>query len=95
MRDTLRRGRMTVGEAVGHYLQRLEGIVRLKPRTKQYYLECAKVLMKPWPELARKDVRRVTKADYEEWVVRCAGNSSASVYNHTIALLRADSRKRG
>lgn len=86
--DALRRGRMTVGEASDHYRKRVEGNARLKPRTKQYYLECAKVLMKSWPELARTDVRRVTKADCEQWAARFAGCSSASVYNHTIALLR-------
>lgn len=88
VRDSLRRGRMTVGDAADHYRQRVEANARLKPRTRQYYLECSKALMKSWPELARADVRRVTKADCETWAARFAGSSSASVYNHTIALLR-------
>ena len=88
VRDALQQGRMTAGEAIAHYRQRVEQNARLKPRTRAYYQECAKALTKSWPELVRMDVRRVSRAHCEEWAVRFAGKSSASVYNHTIALLR-------
>lgn len=87
-KESLRSGRMTVGEAADQYLQRVRDNSRLKPRSKEYYVDCTQTLLKSWPELARLDVRRVNKADCAEWASRFAARASASAYNHTIAVLR-------
>jgi integrase len=87
-RQEIAKGRMTFGDALSIYRERLKGNADLKPRTKSYYEERIRSLLKSWPELDAKDIRKITETDCKTWSAKFAPTISATAYNHTISLLR-------
>jgi integrase len=83
------RGKMTVSDALRIYKERIEGRVDLKPRTKAYHTERIERLLKSWPELAGRDITKVSKSDCLNWAARFGREASATTFNHTIGILRA------
>ena len=67
---------------------RIQGDPSLKPRTKAYYDERITALLKSWPELARMDVRLISKTDCLNWAARFGADASPTAFNHTISVLR-------
>ncbi len=81
-------GRMTFGDLLGIFRQRLDGEPDLKPGAKVYRHKCIAALLKSWPELEARNVARITKENCLFWAQRFARKYSASVYNNTVGTLR-------
>jgi integrase len=81
-------GKLTFGEAVKIYRQRISGDVSMKPRTKEYYEERSAALLKSWPELEKTDIARITKTDCLNWAADFGKEYSPSVFNNTVKILR-------
>jgi integrase len=81
-------GKMTFGDAVETYKQRLDGDVSLKPRTKDYHKQRLTALFKSWPELQTSEVRKITKTDCLNWAAKFGVKASPTAFNHTISVLR-------
>jgi integrase len=82
-------GRMTVGDAVQAYREKIAGNPGLKPRSKDYYLMVLKFIERSWPGLFGSDVREITEADCKTWLAKFRKSYSASVVNNAIGVLRA------
>jgi integrase len=87
-------GRMADGKTVfadilKEYRIRLHADHSTKPRTKEYREELIRAMLKTWPGLEMKDVRRISEDDCRTWAARHALTASASCYNNTIGTLRA------
>jgi integrase len=87
-RDVAVTGKMTFGDCLNLYQERLKGDPNFKPKTKIYYEERTVALLKSWPGLKNEDVRKITKLDCLEWAAKFRTSASASAFNHTISLLR-------
>jgi hypothetical protein len=81
-------GRMTVGDAIGIFRQRLDGQQDIKEGAKVYRRKCIDALLKSWPDLEKKPVGKVSKEDCLEWSRKLAAKYSASVCNNTVGTLR-------
>jgi integrase len=86
--------RLTEGTAffrdvVKEYLERLDGMPNLKPRTKEYYKERLAAMQKSWPGLDDMDVRKLSENDCRQWASRYAKQASPTNYNNTLIVLRA------
>ena len=62
-RTNVSRGKLTFGEALEIYRQRINGAVTLKQRSKDHSAERIAALRNSWPDLEKTDIRKVTKAD--------------------------------
>ena len=60
-------GKLTFGEAVKIYLERLDGNPDLKPSTKKYRRQCVGAILKTWPGLETTELRKITKPACQEW----------------------------
>jgi len=80
--------KMTFGDAVTIHMQRLEERVTIKRRTKAYWGEIKTALMKSWPELSEKEVRRIPPEVCRDWATRYEKTVSGHRYNNSIAFLR-------
>jgi hypothetical protein len=83
-----RSGKMTVGDALAIFRQRLDGKQDLQDGAKVYRRECIQALVKSWPGLEAKPVGKVSKDDCLAWASRFANYYSPSVYNNTAGTLR-------
>ena len=79
---------MTFGEALAIHLQNQADDVTIKPTTRHYWKQVFTSLLKSWPGLAEREVRRITKTDCTEWARRFRKVASSTRYNNTIAGLR-------
>jgi hypothetical protein len=79
---------MTFAEALGIHLQNLDDDVTIKPTTRHYWKQVFTSLLKSWPGLADREMRRITKMDCNEWARRFRKVASSTRYNNTIAGLR-------
>lgn len=82
------RGKLCFEEAVIIYEQRVSGDASLKQRTKDYYGERKRALLKSWPSLAKTDIRKLTKTDCLNWAAVFGKNASPTAFNHTVKVLR-------
>lgn len=80
--------KMTFAEALAAHQQNLADNVTLKPNTRHYWNQIFTALLKSWPGLAEKEVRRITRTDCAEWARRLRKTASPTRYNNTIAGLR-------
>ena len=80
--------KMTFEEALAIHLQNLDDDVTIKPTTRHYWKQVFTSLLKSWPGLAEREVRRITKTDCTEWARRFRKVASSTRYNNTIAGLR-------
>jgi integrase len=87
-RAEIAKGKMTFVDALKIYRERLQGDPGLKPRTKAYYEERVRALLKSWTELERTDIRKISETDCRSWSAKFAPTISATAYNHTISILR-------
>jgi integrase len=77
--------KMTFTEALKSHQQNQADDVTLKPSTQHYWKQVFVALLKSWPELAEREMRRITKADCNEWSRKFRKAASPSRYNNTIA----------
>lgn len=82
------KGRMTFGDALRIYRNQLEANASLKPSAKLYRRKCIEALLRTWPGLAEKDLRKVSERDCRQWAGEFAKRYSASVFNNTVGTLR-------
>ena len=80
--------KMTFAEALAAHLQNLDDDVTLKPSTRHYWKQVFTSLLKSWPGLAEREVRRITKTDCIEWARKFRKVASSTRYNNTVAGLR-------
>ncbi len=81
-------GKMVFGEAIRQLLARIQGDLRLKPRSKSYYEQRIVALRKSWPELDQLDVRSISKSNCLNWAARFGKSASPAAFNNTVAVLR-------
>lgn len=67
-----RNAKMTFGEAAALHMQRVEERVAIKRRTKKYWQETLDAMLRSWPELSDKEVRRFTPEACRDWATRYA-----------------------
>jgi integrase len=87
----LARGKMTFADALAIHQSNLEDDVaakRTKPSTLHYWKQIFTALFKSWPDLAARDVRRITPTECESWARKFVRSASPTRYNNTIAALR-------
>ena len=96
--DSERDGKMTFAQALERYRElgfrvTVRGMTRrkmrpLKQRSRDYYGQQIKALLKSWPGLNELPIRKVSENDCQKWADRFAEKNSPSSYNHTISILR-------
>ena len=87
-RQEIAKGKMMFGDALTLYRERIKGDVGLKPRTKSYYEERTRTLLKSWADLETTDIRKISETDCKNWSAKFAPTISPTAYNHTISILR-------
>jgi integrase len=80
--------KMTFGEALKIHQQNQADDVTIKPTTRHYWKQIFVALLKSWPGLADREIRRITKTDCKEWARRFRKIASSTRYNNTLAGLR-------
>jgi integrase len=80
--------KMTFGEALKIHQQNQADDVTIKPSTRHYWNQIFVALLKSWPGLADREIRRITTTDCKEWTRRFRKIASPTRYNNTLAGLR-------
>ena len=80
--------KMTFGEARKIHQQTQADDVTIKPATRHYWNQIFVALLKSWPGLADREIRRVSKTDCKEWARAFRKVASPTRYNNTLAGLR-------
>ncbi len=80
--------KMTFGQAAALHMQHLEERVTIKRRTKKYWRETLDAMLKNWPELSGKEIRRITPEACRDWATRYAKVASDNRYNNSVSILR-------
>jgi len=80
--------KMAFGAAAEEHLRNLDNNVRLKPRTRAYWREQLKALLKSWPHLSTTEIRKITSGDCKAWAGKYGKTASPTNFNNTISLLR-------
>jgi integrase len=86
--QSVARGKMTFGDAVVIYRQRLEQSQHLKDGAKLYRENTIVALLKSWPELKEMDARKITENDCLNWSAGFAKKYSPTLFNNTVGTLR-------
>jgi integrase len=82
------RGKMTFGNAVTIYKERLAGAQHLKPGAKLYRENTIEALLKSWPDLSNADVRKISLSDCLQWASGFAKSHCPSFFNNSVGTLR-------
>ena len=80
--------KMTFGEAAAIHLRNLDDNLSIKPRTRDYWREVLAALVKSWPGLDEREVRKITQSDCKKRVSAYGKKASPTRYNNTVAVLR-------
>jgi integrase len=80
--------KMTFGEALKVHQQIQADDVTIKPATRHYWNQIFAALLKSWPGLADREIRRLTKTDCRDWARGFRKFASPTRYNNTISGLR-------
>jgi integrase len=80
--------KMTFSEALKIHQQNQADDVTIKPTTRHYWNQIFVALVKSWPGLADREIRRVTKTECKEWARAFRKVVSPTRYNNTLAGLR-------
>jgi integrase len=80
--------KMTFGDALKIHQQNQADDVTIKPTTRHYWNQIFVALLKSWPGLADREIRRITKTDCKEWARGFRKIASSTRYNNTLAGLR-------
>ena len=87
-RSSATTGKMTFGDALAIYQERLTANPALKPAAKIYRQKCIDALLKSWPGLSETDARKISERDCLKWAADFGAKYSAGVYNNTVGTLR-------
>jgi integrase len=80
--------KMTFGEALKIHQQNQADDVTIKPTTRHYWNQIFVALLKGWPGLVDREIRRVTRTECKEWARAFRKVASPTRYNNTISGLR-------
>lgn len=80
--------KMTFGEALKIHQQNQADDVTIKSSTRHYWNQIFVALLKSWPGLAEREIRRITKTDCKEWARAFRKVASPTRYNNTLSGLR-------
>jgi integrase len=80
--------KMTFAEALKIHQQNQADDVTIKPTTRHYWNQIFVALLKNWPGLADREIRRITKTDCKEWARAFGKIASPTRYNNTLSGLR-------
>jgi integrase len=80
--------KITFAETLKLHQQNQADDVTIKPSTRHYWNQIFAALLKSWPGLAGRELRRITKKDCQDWARRFRKTASPTRYNNTIAGLR-------
>ena len=81
-------GKMTFAEALKIHQQSQADDVTIKPSTRHYWNQIFIALLKSWPGLADREIRRISKTDCKDWARAFRKVASPTRYNNTLAGLR-------
>jgi integrase len=84
-------GDMAFGDALAIHQRRIAANVtakRIKPSTEHYWEQIYAALLKSWPGLASRDVRKITRSNCEAWSESFSRNASPTRFNNTLVALR-------
>lgn len=84
-----RNGKMTVGDAIQIYKDKLKLNSELKPRSKYYYELLLDFIVKSWPGLVDSDCRQISERDCKHWLSRFQKKYAATVANNAIGVVRS------
>jgi integrase len=82
-------GKLTFGDVVATYRARIESDPRLKPASRRYRLMTVDFIVKTWPGILEKNVRKITGRECLEWFRGYSKRFAPSVVNNSIGTLRA------
>lgn len=80
--------KMTFGQGAEIHLQRVDGRVKLKVRSKRYWHEIHTAILKSWPDLEAMEIRKVTKPACLQWAAKFGADSSSARYNNAVDFIR-------
>lgn len=80
--------KMKFAQAAAIHMQRLEERVTIKRRTKKYWRETLDAMLKSWPDLESREIRRISPELCRDWATRYASIASDNRYNNSVSLLR-------
>jgi integrase len=80
--------KMTFGEALKIHQQNQADDVTIKRTTRHYWNQIFVALLKSWPGLADREIRRVSITDCKEWARAFCKVASPTRYNNTLSGLR-------
>lgn len=80
--------KMTFAQASTVHMKKLEERPTIKNSTKEYWREIEAAVLKSWPELAGKEVRRIAPESCQDWAVRYTKTVSGTRYNNSVSFVR-------
>ena len=86
------RGRMTFGDCVAIFKAQTEASNLLKPSAKSYRTEIIESVIKSWPDIEARDVRRFSPTELNTWAAKFSGEYSATRYNGAVGIMRQISK---
>ena len=79
---------MTFGEALKIHQRNQTDDVTIKASTRRYWNQIFAALLRAWPGLESREIRRITRTDCTEWARKFRKTASPTRYNNTLAGLR-------
>jgi integrase len=80
--------KVTFAEALQIHQRNQADNVEIKPSTLHYWNQIFAALLKSWPEIRDREIRRITTTDCEEWARRFRKSASPTRWNNTLSGLR-------
>jgi len=84
-----RDGKVTGSDVLTVLRERVNARPSTKARTKLYYIERIEGFLRSWPEFEGSDIRKTSERECENWAEAFAKKASASVYNHTLGIVKS------
>lgn len=89
--ERVKHGKMSFADALAAHMEKIASDVqarRTKPATEHYWKQIYAALLKSWPGLALRDIRRISSSECSAWARTFSKGSSPTRFNNTIAGLR-------
>jgi len=83
------KGRMVFGDCVEIFKAQTTASTLLKQSAKIYRQEAVESIIRTWPGILARDVRRFSPSECKTWAAELSGLYSPSRYNGTVGVLRA------
>lgn len=87
--ESVFKGRMTFGDCAAIFKTQTETSSLLKPSAKIYRMEILDSIIKSWPGIAKRDVRRFSSSECTTWAAQFSNQYSATRYNGALGVIRA------